>query len=330
MAILVTGGAGYVGSHTVRHLRQEGRAVVVLDNLEKGHRPALLGAPLVVGDIMDAELVRRTIAEYSVDAVIHFAGYKAAGESVSMPGKYFDNNVARTAILLRTLAEEGVGRFVFSSSCAVYGASDVLPVDENQATLPESPYGTSKLMVEQMLDWFDRGGLFRSVSLRYFNAAGASFDAVIGEDSQDTTNLIPVIMNVALGGLGALRVFGSDYPTADGTAVRDYVHVVDLAVAHLRALEYLEQSGATTALNLGTGTGSSVLEVVEATRKASGANLAVDFAPRRAGDPAALYASTEHTTDVLGWTARFDLAAIVDSAWRWHSTHPDGYRTPQH
>ena len=255
MSVLVTGGAGYIGSHTVRALRDAGCEVVVLDTLEYGHREAVLDAALVVGDVADTELVRRVVGEHDVDEVVHFAGYKAAGESMLMPERYFDNNVTRTSRFLHAIREAGVTRIVFSSSCSVYGTPRSLPVAEDHPTGPESPYGESKLMVEQMLRWFAACHGVRSVALRYFNAAGASADARLGEDSPTPLNLVPVAMQAALGQIPALPVYGTDYPTPDGSAIRDYVHVDDLADAHVRALRYLENGGDTTVVNVGTGQG---------------------------------------------------------------------------
>jgi UDP-glucose-4-epimerase GalE len=325
MAILVTGGAGYIGSHTLRMLLERGRDAVVLDSMEFGHEAAVLGAPLVVGDIADGALVRKTIDEHNIDSVIHFAAYKAAGESMERPERYFNNNVAGTAALLDTLRESGVRRIVFSSTCAVYGTPDVLPVSEANAVAPESPYGESKLLVERMLKWFDTCHDVRSVSLRYFNAAGASFDGRIGEDSTVALNLIPVAMSAALGTIPALQVFGTDYPTPDGTAIRDYVHVIDLADAHVRALELLEAGGESTTVNLGTGTGSSVQEVVDATRRVSGTEVPVNYVARRLGDPVAVYADNRKAREVLNWQPLYGLEEIVATAWQWHSAHPNGY-----
>ena len=325
MTVLVTGGAGYIGSHTVRALRGEGSDVVVLDSLEYGHREAVLDAPVEVGDIADADLVRRVVEQYQVDQVVHFAGYKAAGESMRMPERYFDNNVARTARLLDALNQAGVKRFVFSSSAAVYGTPQNLPVDEDHATGPESPYGESKLMVEQMLRWFGNCHGLHSVALRYFNAAGASNDAVLGEDSHTPLNLVPVAMTAALGQIPALPIYGTDYDTPDGSCIRDYVHVEDLADGHVRALRYLEDGGDTTIINLGTGVGSSVLEVVAATKRASGIDFPTRIDPRRPGDPTAVYADNRRARALLGWEAKFGLDEIVNSAWAWHSTHPHGF-----
>jgi UDP-glucose-4-epimerase GalE len=327
MTVLVTGGAGYIGSHTVRALRDEGSDVVVLDSLEYGHREAVLDAPLEVGDIADADLVRRVVDRHGVDAVVHFAGYKAAGESMEVPERYFDNNVARTARLLDTLQSCGVDRVVFSSSCSVYGSPSALPVDESHPTGPESPYAESKLLVERMLRWFDECHGMRSVSLRYFNAAGASFDARIGEDSPKPLNLVPLAMLAALGKIPALAVYGTDYDTRDGTCIRDYIHVDDLADAHVRALRHLERGGETRALNVGTGRGSTVLEVIEGAKAVSGVDFPVELAPRRPGDPSAVWADNTLVRAVLGWEARHDLDAILSSAWAWHSSRPDGYAT---
>jgi len=325
MTILVTGGAGYIGSHTVRLLREQGREVVVLDNLELGHRAAVLDAPLVVGDIGDADLVASTVADHGVDAVVHFAAYKAAGESMEQPERYFANNVGHTNALLDALRRSGVRRFVFSSTCAVYGTPSHLPVGEDHAVSPESPYGESKRMVEQMLAWYDSCHDLRSVSLRYFNAAGASSDNAIGEDWAMSLNLVPVVMKAALGRIPNVSVFGTDYPTPDGTAIRDYVHVEDLADAHVRALEYLEAGEGSATINLGTGTGSSVREVIDAAKRASGIDIAVFETDRRPGDPVAIYGDNRRAAELLGWKPSHSLDEIATSAWRWHSTHPDGF-----
>ncbi len=324
MTIMVTGGAGYIGSHTVAHLAERGRAVVVVDSLEFGHREAIGDVPLVVADIADADALTKVIADHDVESVIHFAAYKAAGESMHEPGRYFTNNVGGTTALLETLRRTNVDKIVFSSTCAVYGSPETLPVGEGEAIHPESPYGESKYLVERILGWYDTSHGIRSVPLRYFNAAGASFDASIGEDSTFTLNLVPLVMQAALG-QRPLRVFGRDYPTPDGTNIRDYVHVVDLADAHLRALEYLEAGHPSTTINLGTGRGSSVFEVIEAAKRQSSIDIAFEVADRRPGDPVALYAETTKARQVLGWTARYGLDDIVGTAWAWHATHPAGY-----
>jgi UDP-glucose-4-epimerase GalE len=325
MTILVTGGAGYIGSHAVRLLRERGRDVVVLDSMEFGHRAAVGDVPLVEADIADQEAVADLVRHYGVTAVLHFAGYKAAGESMERPGRYFQNNISNSAAFLETLQHTGVDRLVFSSSCAVYGTPERVPVAEEAPIRPESPYGESKATVERILSWYDRCHGLRSVSLRYFNAAGAWPDGSIGEDWSVTLNLVPLVMKAAAGRSAPLRVFGTDYPTPDGTAMRDYVHVVDLAEAHLRALELLEAGGATTVVNLGTGVGSSVLEVLGAAERAIGRAVPYELAPRRAGDPVALYADNLRSRDLLGWKTEFGLDAIVASAWAWHSDHLDGY-----
>ena len=325
MAVLVTGGAGYVGSHTVRLLRELERSVVVLDSLESGHAAAVGDAPLVVGNVSDDRLVASIVAEHDVDAVVHFAGYKAAGESMLHAGRYFINNVAGTAQLLDSLHRCGVERLVFSSSCAVYGTPEGLPVGESQPVRPESPYGETKALAERMLGWFGRCHGMRSVSLRYFNAAGAAEDGSIGEDPTVTMNLIPLVMQALLGRRPPVQVFGTDYPTPDGTAIRDYVHVDDLADAHVRALDFLAKGGESTTVNVGTGVGSSVREVLAAADAAAGRPVPAENAPRRAGDPVGLYADNTLARELLGWEAHHDLADIVSSAWRWHASNPDGY-----
>ncbi len=324
MTVLVTGGAGYIGSHTVRALRRHGRDVVVLDTLELGHRWSIPAVPLVVGDTADGDLVTRVVAEHDVDSVIHFAAYKAAGESMAHPEKYFANNSAGALRLLTALQQAGVDRFVFSSTAAVYGTPDEVPVREDAPLHPESPYGESKLMVERMLHWFDVAHGLRSVSLRYFNAAGASMDGDLGEDWTITLNLVPIVMKATLEKRPPLEVFGTDYPTPDGTAVRDYIHVDDLADAHVKALDYLDRGEPTTVFNLGTGLGSSVKEVIDMTERVSGVRVPRTYAPRRAGDPVQVFADNTRAREVLGWRPMFGLEEIVESAWRWHSAHPDG------
>jgi UDP-glucose-4-epimerase GalE len=322
MSVLVTGGAGYIGSHTVRLLRARGDDVVVLDTLEFGHKEAVGDTPLVVADIADADTVAKTIADHGVDSIVHFAAYKAAGESFEKPGRYFRNNVAGTASLLEVARSCGVERLVFSSSCAVYGTPERTPVGEDAPIHPESPYGESKALVERMLHWYDVSHRFKSVSLRYFNAAGAAMDGSIGEDWTVTVNLVPLVMKALLGKRPPVQVFGTDYPTPDGTAIRDYIHVDDLADAHLKALDYLAAGGDTIALNLGTGVGSSVWEVLAAAERASGRSVPHEVAPRRSGDPVGLWADNSLASDTLGWTARYGLDEIVSSAWSWHSAHP--------
>jgi len=325
MTVLVTGGAGYIGSHTVRHLREQGRDVVVVDTMEFGHPESLGDTPYVVADIADSARLAQVVRDFSVDSVVHFAGYKSPGESMDNPGKYFHNNVGGSNELLRTLDQLGVHHVVFSSSCAVYGTPADVPVSESAPIHPESPYGESKAMTERMLQWYDERRDLRSVSLRYFNAAGAWPDGSIGEDWTVTINLVPLIMKATLGRREPLHLFGTDYPTTDGTAIRDYVHVIDLADAHVKALEYLESGGTTTSLNLGTGVGSSVFEVIAASEKASGQPVPYEVKPRRPGDPVALWSDTRRSESVLGWSAIYGLDDILASAWAWHSTHLNGY-----
>jgi len=315
---LITGGAGYIGSHTVRALRQAGRPVVVLDTLELSTAEAVIDAPLVVGDIADQSLVERTIREFDVDAIVHFAAYKNVGESMVNPSKYFHNNVAGTIVLLDAAVAAGVQQFVFSSSCSVYGTPNRVPVDETQAIHPESTYAETKAMVERVLYWYGAIHGLRSVSLRYFNAAGASFDARLGEDWTYALNLIPVAIKALLTGGEPLSVFGDDYDTPDGTCVRDYIHVDDLASAHIAAIDYLSEGGDTNAFNVGTGVGASVKEVLDGIEKVAGRPVPHRIVPRRAGDPVSSYSDTARSTEMLGWTAKHGLDEILASAYRWH------------
>jgi UDP-glucose 4-epimerase len=326
VTVLVTGGAGYIGSHTVRALRRAGRDVVVLDSLERGNREAVLDTPLVIGNIAEGDLVRSTCAKFDVDAVIHFAAYKSVGESMSHLGAYFHNNVDATVSLLEALATANVDRVVFSSSCSVYGTPAIVPVTETAPIQPESVYAETKAMVERMLRWYSEVSDLRSVSLRYFNAAGASFDSVIGEDWDAAINLIPMVMKAVLGFRPPVQIFGSDYPTPDGTAIRDYIHVDDLAEAHIKALDYLAGGGATRALNVGTGVGSSVNDVIKATQAITGKTVPVEYVARRAGDPVSTYANADLVTSTLDWTPRYGLDQVIETAWNWHSTHPYGYK----
>ena len=326
MTILVTGGAGYIGSITVRLLGERGYDAVVFDTLEYGNRAAIGDVPLVVGDTRDEPLLERVFDEHSVDAVIHFAAFKNPGESMLMPERYFENNVCGTLGLLRGAQRAGIRQLVFSSSCAVYGTPATLPVSESNALHPESPYGESKLMVEQMLRWYDICHGLRSASLRYFNAAGAWPDASLGEDWRVTLNLVPLVMKAALGRSPAIKIFGTDYPTPDGTAIRDYIHVVDLADAHIRALEFLRENDRSVILNLGTGRGSSVKEVFETAVRISGVDIPAEYVARRPGDPVAIWADNTQARELLGWEPRYGLEAIIEHAWRWHSSHPDGYQ----
>lgn len=325
MTVLVTGGAGYIGSHTVKLLRERGYDVIVLDSMEFGHRASIGDTPLIEGSTADEQLLDRVFAEQQIEAVIHFAAYKAPGESMEQPGRYFENNVCGTLSLLQAMQRANIKYFVFSSTCATYGTPNKLPVAEDNELHPESPYGESKLMVEQMLKWYDVCHKLRYASLRYFNAAGAWPDASIGEDWTQTLNLIPLVMKAALGRAKTIKIFGTDYPTPDGTAIRDYIHVVDLADAHIKALEYLKANDQSQIFNLGTGNGSSVQQVFDTARRVSGKNIPAEYVGRRPGDPVAIYADNAKAKQLLGWEPKYGLEEIVDSAWRWHSSRPDGY-----
>jgi UDP-glucose 4-epimerase len=326
MRVLVTGGAGYIGSHTVKLLRERGDQVVVLDTLEHGHRAAVGNTPLIIGSTHDQGLVKEVILDRKIEAVIHFAAYKAAGESMIAPAKYFDNNVNGTLRLLQAVRQEGVKYFVFSSTAALYGTPKTLPVRETDELRPENPYGESKLMVEQMLRWFDACHGLRSVALRYFNAAGAVHDGTMGEDPRRASNLVPLVMNAATGRSPNVKVFGTDYPTPDGSCIRDYIHVMDLAEAHARALDYLRENDRTDVFNLGTGKGASVLEVLNAARRITGINIPAEHVARRPGDPVAVFADNTKAKTLLGWEPKFGLEEIIASAWKWSSSHPDGYK----
>ena len=325
MRVLVTGGAGYIGSHTVAALHRSGHEPIVLDTLEHGHRSAIPGTTLVVGDAGDRGLVRELLTSEGIEAVIHFAARKSVPESIADPGLYFAANVGGSLELLRAMVDAGVSQLVLSSTCAVYGTPDESPVRESSSVGPENPYGESKLIVERMTRWFEVAHGLRTVVLRYFNAAGAAFDGSNGEDWREAENLVPVVLAVAGGRRDVLDVYGTDYPTPDGTAIRDYVHVEDLADAHVRSVEYLAGGGPSVTLNLGTGRGASVNEVVTAARAATGHAIPTRLAPRRPGDPAAIWADARLAEETLSWTPRHDLDAIVSSAWRWHQLHPDGH-----
>jgi UDP-glucose-4-epimerase GalE len=325
MKVLVTGGAGYIGSHTVRALIERGHDVVVLDTLELGSKQAVGNAKLYQGSITDAVLLDRIFTREKPEAVIHFAAYKAPGESMREPGKYFRTNVGGTLSLLETMVQHDVHSIVFSSSCSVFGTPQTLPVAEDAPFHPESVYGESKLMCETLLKWYDQTRNIRYAALRYFNASGASLDNTIGENWAYTQNLIPLVMKAAVGCTPSITVFGTDYPTPDGTCIRDYIHVVDLAVAHVKALEYIMQTDSSTAYNLGTGKGNSVQEVIDAAKRISGHDFNVEYGLRRPGDPTAIYADCSKAERELGWKAQYGLETILETAWRWHSTHPNGY-----
>lgn len=321
--VLVTGGAGYIGSHTVRSLREAGRDVVVLDSLELGRREAVIDAPLVVGNINDNDLVTTTCNEYGVTQLVHFAAYKAVGESMEAPAKYWRNNVAGTVELVEACLASGVNDIVFSSSCSVNGTPATVPVTEDAPIHPESVYAESKAIVEKILSWYRITHGLNSVCLRYFNAAGASFDGLVGEDWTYSFNLIPLAMKAVLLDDYQLKVFGDDYDTPDGTCIRDYIHVEDLAGAHVKALAYLGNGGETTAVNVGTGTGSSVFDVINATAAVAQRSVAHEVVARRPGDPVSTYANPDHALKTLGWSAQHGLEAIVQTAYTWHLSQLD-------
>ena len=324
--IVVTGGAGYIGSHAVRALRDAGHSVAVLDDLSEGHAQALPpGVELVQARLQDRDAVRQLLRSHQADAVMHFAAWLKVGESVSKPIEYFNNNVAGTLSLLEAMRDAGVKRFVLSSTCAVYGEPSAVPIVETEKTQPINPYGETKLAVERMLPFLERAFGLKWIALRYFNAAGAHPDGTIGEDHADEIHVIPLAIRAANGGT-PLKVFGEDYPTPDGTCLRDYVHVCDLADAHLRALDALERGAPSSAYNIGTGSPHSVRAVIETVSRVVGRPVAWTPAPRRPGDPAVLYASSDRAQRELGWAPRFaELEVIVRHAWQWHSTHPNGY-----
>ena len=325
MTTLVTGGAGYIGAHTVRALKNASRDVVVLDTLERGNKQAVMDANLIIGDIADQRLVAKICRKYKITSVVHFAAYKAVGESMTHPMKYWQNNVSSTLKLLETLQAHDISRFVFSSSASVYGTPKTSPTTENEPTNPESVYAETKLAVENILRSLAIDGL-NSVSLRYFNAAGASSDNKIGEDWTTSQNLIPRVMRALLDDKFKFEVFGNDYATPDGTCIRDYIHVEDLAVAHVKALEYLESYGKTTVCNIGTGKGTSVKQLLEMTAVVAKREVPHTIGARREGDPVSVYADVTLANKVLGWHATQDLQSIIQSAFTWHSTHPNGFR----
>lgn len=326
MAVLVTGGAGYIGSHTVVELSNQGEEVIILDNLQKGHRQAVTAGIFYQGDIRDAEVLDRIFRQHEIDAVVHFAADSLVGESVQQPLKYYDNNVVTAQRLLSKMQEYGVKRIVFSSTAATYGEPKRVPICESDETNPTNPYGETKLAIEKMLKWCDRAYGIHSISLRYFNVAGAHPDGHIGEDHQPESHLIPIILQVALGQREHISIFGDDYPTKDGTCIRDYIHVMDLAHAHWLALQRLRETGQSAVYNLGNGTGFSVKEVIEKAREVTGHPIPAQVAPRRAGDPAVLIASYQKAKEELGWQQKYDsLDVIIATAWNWHKKHPRGY-----
>lgn len=324
--ILVVGGAGYIGSHLCKLLRDRSEPHVVFDNFEQGHRAAVPGSPVFEGDLRNQADLERVFQEHKIDLVMHFAAYISVGESVREPAKYWQNNTAGVLNLLQAMDHAGVRSIVFSSTAAIFGEPEYVPIDEDHPKAPVNPYGASKLTVERMLGDFDKAKGIRSVCLRYFNASGADPSGEIGEDHDPEEHLIPVAMLAALGRRPALKVFGNDYPTPDGTCVRDYIHILDLAEAHLLAVQHLRSGGESRRYNLGNGEGFSVRQVIETVGAVIGRPVPHEDAERREGDPATLIASSKRIREDWGWAPRYpDLKTIVEHAWRWHSAHPHGY-----
>ena len=326
MKVLVTGGAGYIGSQVALDLAREGHDPVILDNLGKGHREAVIKGTFIQGEISDFALVTEVIAREKVEAVIHLAAHSLVGESVKDPAKYFRNNIGNGQALLDALVAGGVKYLVFSSTAAVYGEPEQVPIPEDHPKNPTNPYGFSKLTFEGILQFYEQAYGLRFMSLRYFNAAGADPEAEIGEDHHPESHLIPIVLQTALGARDHLELYGTDYPTPDGTCVRDYIHVADLSQAHLLALKALAAGGNSAIYNLGNGQGYSNKEVIETARRVTGKEIRVLNGPRRPGDPAVLVASSAKIKAELGWNPKYpDLEQIIATAWRWHQSHPQGY-----
>ena len=329
MATLVLGGAGYIGSHTVDRLIEKGEKTIVVDSLVTGHRQAVnKDAKFYQGDIADKDFMRQVFKENSdIDAVIHFAAYSLVAESMKMPLKYFDNKTAGMVKLLEVMNEFSIDKIVFSSTAATYGIPEEVPIKETTPQNPINPYGESKLMMEKIMRWADKAYGIKFVPLRYFNVAGAKPDGSIGEDHMPETHLLPIVLQVAMGKRDKLQIFGDDYNTPDGTNIRDYVHPLDLADAHILAVDYLKAGNPSTAFNLGSSTGFSNREILEAARKVTNKEIPAEIAPRRGGDPDVLVASSTKAREVLGWKPQFDdISKIIETAWKWHTLHPEGYQ----
>ena len=329
MATLVLGGAGYIGSHTVDRLIEKGEKTIVVDSLVTGHRQAVnKDAKFYQGDIADKDFMRQVFKENSdIDAVIHFAAYSLVAESMKKPLKYFDNNTAGMVKLLEVMNEFSIDKIVFSSTAATYGIPEEVPIKETTPQNPINPYGESKLMMEKIMRWADKAYGIKFVPLRYFNVAGAKPDGSIGEDHMPETHLLPIVLQVAMGKRDKLQIFGDDYNTPDGTNIRDYVHPLDLADAHILAVDYLKAGNPSTAFNLGSSTGFSNRETLEEARKVTNKEIPAEIAPRRGGDPDVLVASSTKAREVLGWKPQFDdISKIIETAWKWHTLHPEGYQ----
>ena len=323
---LIIGGAGYIGSHMVKVLLDRGHRVMILDDFHTGHRDAVVGGELIEGDLGDRKILAQVFSAAHIDCVMHFAARSLVGESVELPLDYYLNNTGKTSVLLQAMKDHGVARFIFSSTAATYGEPQRVPIQEDDPTEPTNPYGRTKLYIERMLEDCDRAHGLKYVSLRYFNAAGADPSGVIGEDHAPETHLLPILMRVALGQREHVQIYGTDWDTPDGTCLRDYVHVNDLAEAHLLAAEHLFADGGSRVFNLGCETGYSVREMIDVSRKVSGQPIPTIEARRRRGDPERLVASSRRIRSELGWRPRFDdPAKIVSTAWNWHYQHPHGY-----
>jgi UDP-glucose 4-epimerase len=329
MNVLVAGGGGYIGSHTVKRLKEAGHSPVIYDNFSRGHRSVvdILKVPAISADLNDKPTLLKALRDHKIETVMHFAAYAYVGESVTSPLMYYHNNVATTVTVLEAMEAAGVERFVFSSTCAVYGDPDVIPITEDEKKAPVSPYGRSKLMVEEVLtDYAAANAKFKFAALRYFNASGCAMDGALGEDHRPEPHLIPVIFQAIAGKRPKLTVFGTDYPTKDGTNVRDYIHVDDLADAHIKAMLKLNDQQRTIFCNLGTGRGFSVKEIISSAEKVTGRKVPVEYGPRRAGDAIALYANPARAKELLGWEAKHkDPETIIASAWKWFEKNPNGY-----
>lgn len=328
MTILVTGGAGYIGSHTVRQLEHAGNPVVVYDNLVKGHRNSVKNSIFIKGDIFDSDLLTDTIKRYAINSVVHFAAYSVVGESMEKPREYYHNNVVGTLNLLDVMLASGVNKLVFSSTAAVYGEPDKTPITEDMPKNPTSVYGRTKVIMEDVMADYSRAYGLKHISLRYFNACGADISGDIGEDHRPETHLVPLVLQACLGKTDGIKIFGDDYPTRDGTCIRDYVHITDLAQAHVLALQALYEGHGPEVYNLGNGSGFSVKEIIEAAEAVAGITTPKQVVARRPGDPAVLVASSVKIRSDLGWQPEYtNIKDIIDTAWRWHKSNPAGFGT---
>jgi len=326
MNILVCGGAGYIGSHTVKELKENGHNPIVYDNFEAGHKEAIINTKFVFGNLSDCELLKETLIKEKIDAVIHFAGYLAVGESVKIPEKYYNNNVTNTLNLLTCMKECNINKIVFSSSAAVYGAPKRIPINEEDQLDPINPYGETKLIVEKMLKYFEDAYGFHFVALRYFNASGADPSGNIGEDHYPETHLIPIVINSIIHGK-EFKIFGTDYETKDGTCVRDYIHVTDLAQAHVLAINHLITGGQSDIFNVGSGNGFSNKEIINVSEEIIGKKAIVNYTERRAGDPPTLLADSTKIKKILKWNPKYsEIKTIISTAYNWHKSHPNGYK----